>query len=335
MFHFYRQSAAVRAVVPGVLVSVVIAIAATFLTEHHGGPTLLYALLIGMAFHFLSQEGRTAVGVSFAARFVLRLGVAMLGVRISMNQIAELGVVPIALVVGGVITTVLTGRFLAQRLGLPATQGLLTGGAVAICGASAALAISAVLPRSPEHQRDTLFTVISVTVLSTIAMVVYPVLAGILGFDDRASGILIGGTIHDVAQVVGAGYLISDQSGIIATYVKLLRVSMLLPVVLVLSWMYVRPEAGSKASRRQLVPTFLIGFVVLAGLNSFGMIPAKLADAMANASRWCLVTAIAALGMLTSLKALASVSWRPLALVVAETVFLLLFVLIGLGISRL
>ncbi len=213
---------------------------ATFLSEHHGGPTLLYALLIGMTLYFLSKGTVAAPGIQFASRFVLRLGVAMLGVRISAGKIAELGVLPIAIVVCGVISTILLGRFIAQRFELTPVQGVLTGGAVAICGASAALAISAVLPRSKDSESNTLFTVIAVTLLSTIAMVLYPVLIHAVGFSHHKAGILLGGTIHDVAQVVGAGYLISDETGIVATYVKLLRVAMLVPVVTV-------PEADLRA----------------------------------------------------------------------------------------
>lgn len=313
---------------PGVVMSITIAMAATFLSEHHGGPTLLYALLVGIAFHFLSREGAAAAGIAFTARTILRLGVAMLGVRISAGQITELGFVPIASVVAGVIGTMVLGRLLATFLGLSASQGLLTGGAVGICGASAALAISAVLPKSATRERDTLFTVISVTVLSTVAMVLYPLIARALGFDGRASGILIGGTIHDVAQVVGAGYMISDQAGIVATYVKLLRVAMLLPVVVALSWIFIVRDDGASSSRTQLLPTFLVGFAVLAAMNSAGLVPTSVADTMAAASRWCLVSAIAALGMKTSLEELTTVGWRSIALVVAETVFLLLLVVL-------
>ena len=213
-------------------------------------------------------------------------------------------------------------------------QGVLTGGAVAICGASAALAIAAALPKHENSERDTLLTVISVTVMSTVAMVLYPLLVRAIGFDDRTAGILLGGTIHDVAQVVGAGQLFSDSAAVIATYVKLLRVAMLLPAVLVISALFAVRIGAPSIVRQPLLPMFLVGFVALAIANSIGAVPSQIADTMAVASRWCLVAAIGALGMKTSLQELAKVGWRPLALVLSETGFLLAFVLTCLFLSR-
>ena len=332
----YRSniSAQVRSLAPGVALSVIIAMAATFLSEHHGGPTLLYALLIGMAFYFLSVDGAAKDGIAFTGRSILRLGVALLGVRISTAQIASLGWLPIALMIVGVVATIAAGWHFSRTLRLSREQGILTGGAVAICGASAAMAISAVLPKHENSERDTLLTVISVTVMSTVAMVLYPLLVRALGFDDRAAGILLGGTIHDVAQVVGAGQLFSESAAVIATYVKLLRVAMLLPVVLVISAMLASRPAARVAARQPLLPMFLAGFVALAIANSLGAVPSHVSDVMAVASRWCLVAAIAALGMKTSLQELAKVGWRPLALVAGETLFLLALVLAGLLLSR-
>ena len=327
-------AAQARMLAPGVVLSGIIAMAATFLSEHHGGPTLLYALLIGMAFYFLSVSGAAKDGIAFTSRSILRLGVALLGVRISTSQIGSLGWLPIILMVVGIIATIALGWRLSRTLGLNREQGILTGGSVAICGASAALAIAAVLPKHENSERDTLLTVISVTVMSTVAMVLYPLLARALGFDDRAAGILLGGTIHDVAQVVAAGQLLSDSAAVVATYVKLLRVAMLLPAVLVISaFMAGRPEMNTEI-RQPLLPLFLVGFVALAAANSLGVVPAQVSDVMAAISRWCLVAAIGALGMKTSLQELAKVGWRPLALVVGETVFLLALVLAGLLLFR-
>ena len=326
----YRFIERWRRLIPGIMTSALIAMAAAFLSEHHGGPTLVYALLVGMAFYFLSQGSPAAPGIHFTARTILRLGVALLGVRISLGQIVDLGAAPVVIIVVGVAATILVGRFLAAPMGLNSTQGVLTGGAVAICGASAALAIAAVLPATKDSERDTLFTVIAVTVLSTLAMILYPLLIRLIGTGDHAAGILLGGTIHAVAQVVGAGYLISDQTGIVATYIKLLRVALLLPVVTILVWAYRKSTPGAGAPRQPLLPSFLVAFAVLAAVNSLGWIPASVSDVLASVSRWCLICAIAALGMKTSLQELANVGWRPLALVVAESVFLLAFVLIAL-----
>jgi uncharacterized integral membrane protein (TIGR00698 family) len=224
-----------------------------------------------------------------------------------------------------VVLTILFGIVAARVMGLGRPFGVLTAGAVAICGASAAMAISSVLPKGPNHQRDTVFTVIGVTTLSTAAMVLYPVVIGFFQLDHGAIGVFLGGTIHDVAQVVGAGYSVSEEAGNAATFTKLLRVAMLLPVVISLSFIF-RAPGDSRAGRR--LPGFLLIFVALVVANSAGIIPAPVLSAIKNVSRWCLVTAIAALGMQTSLKAMAAVGARAIALIVAETVFLAALVLV-------
>ncbi len=324
---FLPRGALIHAVYPGVLVALTIGLAATFLADHYGAPVMLFALLIGMAFHFLHEEGRCVAGIEFASRTVLRVGVALLGVRITFDQIASLGVVPVAMVVLGVATTILFGIALARVLNLSRTFGILSGGAVAICGVAAALAIASVLPRNAQSERDTILTVVSVTALSTVAMIVYPMAVPLLGFDNQHAGIFLGGTIHDVAQVVGAGYMISPQTGDVATYIKMLRVAMLLPVVLAIAFVLARQAGGRGHRRTPLLPTFLIVFAVLVAVNSTGAIPKDVVSAVNDVSRWCLVTAIAALGMKTSFKDLIAVGWRPVGLMVAETAWIAAVVL--------
>ena len=313
---------------PGVLTAITIALAATFIAEHQGGPQLLYALFFGMAFNFAANGEKVKAGIEFASRQILRFGVALLGARITAEQISGLGAVPIMMVIGGVVLTILFGALVGRLLGRPKTEGLLTGGAVAICGASAALAISAVMPKTEENQRFTLFTVVGVTTLSTVAMIAYPAIARALDLDPGAASVFLGGTIHDVAQVVAAGYMISPEVGDGATFVKLLRVAMLLPVVLVFSLVFrTRGEGGA---RPPLLPGFLIGFAILVVINSLGIIPKPVTDAASHLSRWCLVVAIAALGVKTSLQQLASLGWRPVLMLAADTVFLAGLILGGL-----
>ena len=135
---------------PGFLISLVIAVTAQFLSEHYGAPAMLMALLLGIAFHFLAEEGRCVAGIEASAQHVLRFGVALLGARISVDLLIGLGPWLIALVVAGVIATILFGLLGARLLGRGWRFALLTGGAVAICGASAAMAIAAVLPRNAQ-----------------------------------------------------------------------------------------------------------------------------------------------------------------------------------------
>ncbi len=310
------------AVYPGLLVALTIALASTWLSQHYGAPVMLFALLFGMAFHFLHEEGRCVAGIEFASRTVLRCGIALLGARITFEQLAGLGPGPILMVIAGVATTILFGWGAGRALGLGRNFGLLSGGAVAICGASAALAIASVLPRHKESDRDTILVVVAVTALSTLAMILYPLLVAAFQLDHQHAGIFLGGSIHDVAQVVGAGYMVSPLTGDVATYVKLLRVAMLLPVVFLMAVLIARTKSGVKEKRPPLLPIFLLGFAALVAVNSTGIIQPEVTRWMTDISQWFLVTAIAALGMKTSFRDLFAVGWKPIAILVAETLWL-------------
>ena len=322
-----------RVVYPGFTAALTVALAATWLSQHYTAPVMLFGLLIGMAFHFLHEEGRCIAGIEFSSKAVLRLGVALLGARVTAEQIMSLGPAPIIMVIVAVISTISLGLLVAPRLGRSRAFGVLSAGAVAICGASAALAIASVLPRDKDSERDTILTVVTVTALSTVAMILYPLLAVRLGLTENQAGIFLGGTIHDVAQVVGAGYSISPKAGDVATYVKLLRVAMLAPVVFAITVIVARmPGRGS--GKIPPPPMFLLGFAALVVVNSLGLLPKAVTTAAGDLSRWCLVTAIAALGMKTSFKQVFAVGWRPIAMMLGETIWIGAFVLTAVLLSR-
>jgi uncharacterized integral membrane protein (TIGR00698 family) len=320
-----------RAAMPGLLLSATIALAVRFISDRLGGPAMLYALLFGMAFNFLSDEQRFVPGLRFASRNVLRIGVALLALRISLGDVLDLGWPVLALIVSAVITTILAGAMIGRAAGLSVNHSILSAGAVAICGASAALAISSVLPADEDKERNTILTVAGVTALSTLAMVLYPVLVTFLHYDDVTAGVFLGATIHDVAQVVGAGYIVSDTTGEISTLVKLIRVACLVPVVLAIS-LFLNRRRSQAAATEPLLPWFLVAFVLLVVVNSLGWIPATLHAAVTPVSNWCLLTAVAALGVRTSLKTLAVVGPKPVVVMVVQTVLLGLFVIGALAV---
>jgi uncharacterized integral membrane protein (TIGR00698 family) len=270
---------------------------------------------------------------------VLRLGVALLGMRISVELLMGLGASTILLLVLAIAATVGFGLVAARLLGRGWRLALLTSGAVAICGASAAMAIAAVLPKNEFSERNLIFTVLSVTVLSTVAMIFYPILAQSLGLDARATGIFFGGTIHDVAQVVGAGFSVSPEAGDTATLVKLIRVTMLAPVVIVFALAtrnvgqgmdMATGAAAGKAARPPLLPGFVLAFLALAALNSLGFVPEAVSGFGSDLSRWALLAGIVAVGMKTSLRRVLDVGGDAVALIVAETLFIGLFILAGI-----
>ena len=317
-----------RELMPGFIVSVVVAAAACFLSEHYGAPVMLFALLLGMALNFLAADRKCKAGIEFTARTVLRVGIALLGMRITLGQITALGWQPVALVITLVVVTISVSVIAAKMLGFQKLFGMLTGGATAICGASAALALSAAFPNHPQKEKATLFTVIGVSALSTLAMIVYPMIARWLELSPQLAGVFLGATIHDVAQVVGAGYSMSTETGDTATVVKLMRVAMLLPVIVCAAMITRIQGADSGGERPPLLPWFAVGFLILACINSTGWVPTVVQGGVNEMSRWALIIAISALGMKTQIKELASVGIKPILLMIGESIFLVVLVLL-------
>ena len=329
-----------KGTIPGVLICAVIALSATFLSEHYGGPQLLYALLIGLSLHFLSLQEGTRLGITFCAKTVLRVGVALLGIRITLGQVSQLGISVGVMLVVAVALTIGTGLLMARWLKRPVEEGLLSGGSVGICGASAAMAISSVLPQTKENEQFTLLAVVGVTVLSTTAMVLYPFFMHLLDLSPIQSGIFLGGTIHDVAQVVAAGMMMGQEAGDAATVVKLFRVVLLMPVVLLIAFFYRRTAAAATAAGKTrekvpLVPTFLIGFMALVLVASTGKVPTAVTQAANDVSRWCLVMAISAAGVKTSFEDLKKLGWQPVVMLVTETLVIAVFVLAAILLLKL
>ena len=177
---------------------------------------------------------------------------------------------------------------------------------------------------------------IGVSTLSTVAMVVYPMIVTALGLDTAQSGIFLGGTIHDVAQVVGAGYGMSKETGDVATIVKLLRVAMLLPVILIITLSYRKqqPAREAGAPKPPLLPWFVVAFAILVAINSVGLIPTGVQQGLQTLSTWLLVIAMSAIGMKSHMKEVATVGFKPILLMVSETLFLALLVVAFMFLAR-
>ena len=312
---------------PGLLLCLLIAMSTNFLSQNYGGPQLLYALLIGLALHFLYSNPVVMAGIDFCAKTVLRLGVAFLGIRITFADISAIGLSTGLMVMLAVAATVILGFILAKVLKLSPDFGLIAGGSVGICGASAALAVASVLPKTKENEQFTLLVVVGVTVLSTIAMVTYPFALQMLGIGALSAGIFIGATIHDVAQVVAAGMIFGPEAGDVATVVKLFRVALLLPVVLFISIFFGAQKSSQKIGwgSLRLIPTFLLGFVALSVVASMQILPSSITGQIGGLSRWMLVTAIAAAGLKTNFQELAKLGWQPVLMLVVETIFIAAF----------
>jgi len=329
------KGAALRALGPGLGVAVMVALAAQFVSDHYGVPVMLMALLFGMVLNFLGDEGPCRAGINAAAVTLLRIGVALLGFRVSLMLLVDLGWPVALLVIGAVCVTILAGLVLAPAFGHGWRFGLLSGGAVAICGASAAVAIAAILPRDEKSEERLVFTVAAVTLMSTVAMILYPIVVRTLGLPDTAAAVFLGASIHDVAQVVGAGFSVSPEVGETATAVKLMRVALLAPV-LIIAVLAIRVFAADAAKaegtrRPPILPWFVVAFLAASTASSIGFVPDAFIAATGTLSKWALVIAIAGVGLKTSLARIMQVGRGAAVLVIAETLLLAGLVIVTVG----
>lgn len=317
---------------PGIALCAAIAAVAFYLDTHSllrfgvvWVPPLILTLVIGMALQPLSAKAVLKPGLEFSGRTLLRVGVALYGARLTLGQLVDSGALPVVIAIAAVGCTIVFGAWAARFFGLSRDFGLLTGCATGVCGAAAAMAASAVLPKHENSDRDLAFTVMGVNFLSTVVMVIYPALHDVLRFSLFEMGVFLGGAIHDVAQVAGAGQTMGPQVLSDSIITKLLRVAALLPAIAGIAW-WVAKSGGPQSTARPTPPVFLFGFLALVILNSLGVVPPEVRDAVGLISSFLIITAIAALGMKTSLLALARIGIAPVMLLITETIFIGLLV---------
>ncbi|MEM7779433.1 MAG: putative sulfate exporter family transporter [Pseudomonadota bacterium] len=314
---------ALRALVPGVATALIVAFAALWLSQQYGIPAILAGLLLGLALAFLAEHPLLGEGLDFVSRHFLRVGIVLLGLQVSLMQIADLGWQAFAGLIAIMAVAFASGLLGAQIAGQGRYAGVLAGGATAICGISAALALYAIVGRDRLDQARFTLTLVAVTLASALALASYPALAFALGLSDAQAGYLVGASIHDVAQAIGAGYAISDEAGGQATVIKLARVALLAPLV-ALAAMWLGSSTADKSSipvwRRISVPWFILGFLALVVANSFVDLPAAFATQGLEASKFLLLLAVIATAMRAQLAVLIGAGWRPLVPVLAATI---------------
>ncbi|MFN3516608.1 MAG: YeiH family protein [Novosphingobium sp.] len=306
---------------PGLALCGVAAAAAAWLSDHYGFPIILLGLLVGLALNFASQDPRTHAGLDFASRTCLRWGIVVLGLQVTFAQIGAVGVLPF-LALGVIMAMTLGAGLLGARLaGQSRYAGTLAGGATAICGASAALALYGVIGKERLSQAQFALTLVGVSLASALAMTVYPVIATQLRLSDAQAGFLIGASIHDVAQAIGGGYAVSDAAGAQATIVKLARVALLAPLVALTS--LALGPAGDAADqpvwRRLALPWFILVFLGVVALNSLIAVPQQLVGWGLMLSKSLLLLAVTATAMRSRMDLLLAAGWRALVPVLAAS----------------
>ncbi|WP_342324393.1 YeiH family putative sulfate export transporter [Kosakonia sp. BYX6] len=309
--------------IPGLLLSGLITAAALWLgtipaVAGVGLSALTLAILFGMLLGntlYPSLHRHCDNGVLFAKQHLLRLGIILYGFRLTFAQIADVGVSGIVIDVLTLSSTFLLACFLGQKVfGLDKKTSWLIGAGSSICGAAAVLATEPVV--KAEASKVTV-AVATVVIFGTLAIFIYPALWPLLAhwFSPQTYGIWIGSTVHEVAQVVAAGHAIGPDAENAAVIAKMLRVMMLAPFLLLLAARIkqLSPREGTEQSPLT-IPWFALGFVAVAVLNSFHLLPATLVNALNTLDTLLLAMAMAALGLTTHISALKNAGAKPLVM---------------------
>ena len=262
------------------------------------GPLVL-ALVVGTVVSALvSRAGElpsyTKTGVGFAAKTLLRVGIVFLGVRLNFVLIAELGPKLVLANVAVIALGLTSIEWLGRKLGLSTSLRRTLAVGSSICGASA---IAAAIPVLNSKDEEAGVSIGVISLLGTLAVIAYLALAGVLEPSHILYGSFVGATLQEVAQVVAAGYSFSPEAGDIALVVKLMRVAMLAPVLILLNMMNRSSGEVEQGKRPPLVPWFLVGFTALGIINSLGVIPETLSAALVKLSLWLTALAMAAIGL--------------------------------------
>lgn len=296
---------------------------------------LIVGILAGALYGNLLRQGIPAgwaSGINFSARNLLRIAVALFGLRVSLQEIAQVGWSGLTVSLAIVVSTLLLGLWVGIKLfKLDRDTALLTAAGSAICGAAAVLAFESAL-RSQPHKSA--MAVGSVVLFGTLSMLLYPVLvnSGWLGLDTLGVGLFFGGTLHEVAQVVGAASNVSPEATHIATIVKMTRVMLLVPVLLVVGlWISRSRQAGqAQGNGRINVPWFAFGFLALVLVNSLQVLPTSVVSAVNQFDTFALTMAMTALGMESNFSQIRQAGPRALA---TGAILNLWLVFAGLGIT--
>ncbi len=311
-----------RSMFPGLAACAVASAAAAWLSDHYHFPIILLGLLVGLSLSFIAQDPRTHRGLDFASRTCLRLGIVVLGLQVTLGQIRALGVMPflalLAVMLAAFVTALLGGRISGQSR----YAGILAGGATAICGASAALALYGVIGKDRLSQAQFALTLVGISLASAFAMSVYPALAAQLHLTDREAGFLIGASIHDVAQAIGGGYAFSDAAGSYATIVKLSRVALLAPLVALASIALGTGDGAPAPTiwRRLALPWFITAFLAVLVLNSLVSVPVAISQGALTGSKALLLLAVTATAIRSRMDLLMQMGWRATIPVAMATI---------------
>lgn len=310
---------------PGLLLVAVVALAATWLSEHYGPPAILMGLLLGLALNFVNTHKSLSAGLHFSSQTLLRIGIVLIGLRITLNEISDLGLMPFLALIAIMAAVIASGLLATKLFKQDLLFGLVAGGATAICGVSAALALWSIVGEERVDQARFTIVLLGTTLASAFAMTFYPSIAGVLHLSDQQAGFLIGASVHDVAQAIGGGFSYSANAGEVATVVKLSRVTLLAPILILVSLALrksAKPRAGERPQPirlKQMLPWFILGFLLLVLCNTFVSLPAPLIQAAGKITSALLLCAVIAAAIKSNMAGLLAHGLRSFGPVIITT----------------
>lgn len=293
----------------GIFLAFLVAAGAKFLegllpVAYIGGSVI--ALFLGILInHFINIKAPFKKGITFTSKKILKLAIILLGASLNISMVLHVGKLSLTVMVFTLLTCFGGGYFIGKALGLNWKMSSLISAGTGICGGSAIAALAPVI----EAEDVDIAYAMSATFLFDIAMIVlFPVMGRALGLSDIAYGLWTGTAVNDTSSVVAAGYAYSEAAGDFATMVKLTRTLSIIPTVLVFSLISRRVKIktlGNEGAHKDLkisslFPYFILGFLALSLINSFGLISPELSHSLKNLSKFLMVMALAAIGLNTS-----------------------------------
>lgn len=334
---------------PGVCMTLVIAfisvIIADILPVHLISASVI-ALFVGMIVNAIRKPGKTfSAGITFTSKKLLKFAIILLGASLNITTIMHVGSVSMIVMIFTLLTCFGGGYFVGKALKLNWKMSNLISAGTGICGGSA---IAAIAPAIDAEDRDIAFAMSATFIFDMIMIVAFPFMGQALGLSDAAYGLWSGTAVNDTSSVVAAGYAFSEAAGDFAVMVKLTRTLAIIPTVLIFTMINIRlkrkalaegPEiaGSSKPNLKSIIPWFILGFVGLAVINSFGIIPPAASSVMKEISKFLMVAALAAIGLNTNLKDMLKSGAAPMlhGFIISALVVIVAFLVIwmeqGLG----
>jgi len=289
----------------GLLASIVVAILSMIITEFISFSTATVAIILGMivgnyfykTFH--SEESEFKSGVKFAEKDLLMFAIALMGINLNFTMLANLGFQTILIIVLGMAFTIGMGILLGKLFKLNSKLALMIGIGNGVCGSSAIAATAGI---AKVKSNDIGVSIALVNLMGTVGIFLAPALAHLIGFSDIQAGVFTGNTLQAVGQAVAAGFSISPEAGHYATVVKMGRVLLLVPLVLILIYIVKRENPNSDEEVKQTgkmgVPSFILWFVGFSVVASLGLLPKELETFISSVSHYITLIAMSAIGLM-------------------------------------